>query len=155
MTTSVYQLIIEPEGQSTQARISNVAPDPVVPSAIVSVKGTDANTDGAVGILIDPEFETLFRIYRPLGYTDQVGAVVNSCRWFFERDGLGRTTAGTAIANIAEGFHPEFFRLAVHQRQIGEDTAQTQARPIFFSNQQTVAPDFAKPGLDRQWNRQR
>ena len=43
----------------------------------------------------------------------------------------------------------------MHQRQIGKDTPQTQARPIFFSNQQTVASYFAKPGLYRQWNRQR
>jgi len=67
MTTSVCQLIIQPEGQSTQSGISNIAPNPVVPSAIVPVKGTDANTDGAVGILIDPEFETFFRVDSPFG----------------------------------------------------------------------------------------
>ena len=109
MTTSVYQLIIEPEGQSTQARISNVAPDPVVPSAIVSVKGTDANTDGAVGILIDPEFETFFRVDSPFCYPDKIGAIVSFLTWWFKGNSCRGAPLGASIADLAEALDAYFF----------------------------------------------
>ena len=109
MTMSISQLFIEPERQATQGRFRDVVPDPVVPSAVVSVKGTDANTDGAVGILIDPEFETFFRVNSPFCDADKVGTNVCFRALCFKGNGCRGAAVGAAIADLAEGRDTYFF----------------------------------------------
>ena len=73
-----------------------------MPSIIVSVEWTDANTDRAVGILVDPEFETFLRIDGPFCYADQIGTIVCfSARWF-KGYSRRRTTLGTSVADLTE-----------------------------------------------------
>ncbi len=111
----------------------------MIPMREVPIVRAGADTDDAIGILIGPEPETLFCVWRPLHHTFDVGHTVHLSAGRSVGQGLWWAGFGAAITLITEPGNAKLSRLISDQRQIRVDLADAESGAKTLIDQQSVS----------------
>ncbi len=150
---AVTQFLVQPDKKRAQPRRGELSPKLVEGLGEILVEWTNPNANGAIRSLGRPEFEALFRVYRPLLHPGQV----RNGELLFRRrpiwDGFGRARLGAAAADVAKFTYAKGERGVCDEREVGEHLGDANSRSKLGCDKHPMAPALAKSGLNRERNR--
>ncbi len=128
--------------------------DKAMEPSVWFIENADPDTVGAIALIANPKLKALFWIDIPFVNPMVIRQGTSLSGGFVEADGLPRTRLGTLSTNFAHLPDADFNGFIRNERQSSKHFANPDPGAKPGCNQNAIAPQFTKAGIDSHGNAQ-